>query len=237
MEKNKKGSITVEAILVLPIYILVILFIINFLNISYLQLTIQQGLNNAGRTLAQYCYAVDVTLGIERINDTKVDDGIEAVGTVVENFNTLTTSVGNIFSNFSIDNISEIIKEAQVFLNSIKTMKDVIGQIKGENVINYLLTTGTQMGVTTIVESVVDEYLTEMKVNRNLLKDGKINYRVFMCKKDNSENGEYKNDIVLVAEYKYEHSMFSMFTDGINMRQVVAVHPWIGGKTEGVRQK
>ena len=74
----------------------------------------------------------------------------------------------------------------------------------------------------------VDEYLTEMKVNRSML-DGGIRYRV--CMDDETQ------DIVLIATYRYQSGMFSLFTDGIDMRQVVVIHPWIGGKTQGIRQK
>ena len=85
-EKRRKGAITVEAVIVLPLYILVILFIINFLNISFLQLAIQQGLNNAGRTLSQYGYALDVAVGIETINSNQVDANVATVGPVVDTF-------------------------------------------------------------------------------------------------------------------------------------------------------
>ena len=33
--RNKRGAITVEAVLVLPVYTLAVLFIIHFLNVSY----------------------------------------------------------------------------------------------------------------------------------------------------------------------------------------------------------
>ena len=84
-ENGKKGAITVEAVMILPLYILVILFLINFMNITYTQLTVQQGLNNAGRMLAQYGYAMDVAVGLENLNDTAdVDTFEESTKTVFQ---------------------------------------------------------------------------------------------------------------------------------------------------------
>lgn len=226
----QKGSITVEATIILPVYLLAILFIINFLNISYLQLTIQQGLNNAGRTLSQYCYAIDLTFGMDKINQDadKIDGKVEEVQGVVTDFKEITGTVAGIFQEFSLDKLKELVNQGKAFLQSVKSMRSSLSQIKGQDVVEYLLTTGSEIGTSMLVEAIVDEYLTEMKVNRNML-DGTIRYRVCL-----SPEGE---DLVLIATYRYQSGMFSLFTDGIDMRQVVVLHPWIGGKTEGVRQK
>ena len=44
--QRQRGSLTVEAVVILPIYILVLLFVLNFMNIFYTQLARQEGLNN-----------------------------------------------------------------------------------------------------------------------------------------------------------------------------------------------
>ena len=226
--RNKRGAVTVEAVLVLPVYTLAVLFMIHFLNVSYLQLTIQQGLNNAGRTLAQYCYAVDMTMGLETINTNILDSKAETVKPVVENFNTVTAGIGDLFNDFSVEKLGTMVEQGKEFASSVKTMASSLNGIGGKDIVSYLLTTAAEGGTSLIVESIVEEYLTEMKVNRNML-DGKISYRVCMDDKT--------NDIILIATYRYHSGMFSMFTDGFDMRQVVAVHPWVGGATKGVRQK
>ncbi len=225
---NKKGAITVEAVMVLPVFMLVILCIIQFLNISYLQLVIQQGLNNAGRTLAQYGYALDVAVGIETVNTNHIDDNVATVQPVVHTFQEMTGDIASLFQDFSFDKVSSILGKGQELKGQVSTMITALKGITGKDVVSYLLTTGAEMGITMIVEGTVEEYLTEMKVNRNLL-DGNIQYQV--CMDDSTQ------DIVLIATYRYRSGMFSLFTDGIDMRQVVVVHPWIGGKTAGIRQK
>lgn len=227
-EKRRKGAITVEAVIVLPLYILLILFIINFLNISFLQLAIQQGLNNAGRTLSQYGYALDVAVGIETINSNQVDANVATVGPVVDTFQEISGDIGDLFQDFSFARVPSVLEKGKQLGEQVKTMASSLKSITGEDVVSYLLTTGAETGMSMLVEYTVDEYLTEMKVNRNML-DGRIRYRV--CMDDDTQ------DIVLIATYRYQSGMFSLFTDGIDMRQVVVIHPWIGGKTQGIRQK
>lgn len=224
---NQKGALTIEAMLVLPLYLLVITFVINFLNISYLQLTIQQGLNNAGKTLAQYCYAVDLTVGMDRLSETGLDAKAEKVGNVISETKDMMNSLGDVFSSFSFGKLKKLISKGKEFGASVKETKEALESITGEEVVSYLLTTATDVGTSMLVEALVEEYLTEMKVNRNML-DGDISYMACL--------GE-DNDIVLIATYRYQSGLFSMFFDGIDMRQTVVVHPWVGGKTESVREK
>ena len=232
---GQKGAITVEAVIILPVYILVILFIINFLNISYTQLTIQQGLNNAGRMLAQYGYALDIAVGLENLNDTEVIDNTE--GKVKEVFDSLMgedtgliPQIGRLFQSFSLEQLQSTVDSAMEIPDKVKSMAGAAKKINGKAIAHYLMASGTELGASMVVESMVEEYLDEMKVNRSLLageRGQEIHYYVSLDKDEN---------IVLIATYRYESPMFSLFTDGIDMRQVVVVHPWIGGETEGVRQ-
>lgn len=231
---KRKGAITVEAVIILPVYILVILFIINFLNISYMQLTVQQGLNNAGRMLAQYGYAIDIAVGLENLNDTEVID--TTAGKAKSVFESLTGSdglipkIGELFQGFSLSTLQGTVDSAKGVAEGTKELIAEAKNINGTSIAHYLLASGTEMGASQVVKNMVEEYLDEMKVNRSLLEGERgqeIHYYVSL---DGDEN------IVLIAAYRYKSPMFSLFTDGIDMRQVVVVHPWIGGKTEGVRQ-
>lgn len=225
----KKGAITVEAVIILPLYILVILFIINFLNISYLQLTIQQGLNNAGNVLAQYSYALDMAVGVENFNSNNVDENVAKAKTAYDSLKSFTSHLGSLFTDFSFEKLQNIITEGQSMAGDFDTMVTGFKSMSMEDIATYLLTTGAETGASMIVAGTVDEYLTEMKVNRSMIENNEIHYRV--CMDDDTQ------DIILIATYRYQSPMFSVFTDGIDMRQVVVVHPWIGGDTKGVRQK
>lgn len=225
----QKGAITVEAVIILPLYILVILFIINFLNISYLQLTLQQGLNNAGNILAQYCYALDMAVGVETFNTNNIDENVENAKTAFDSLKNITSGIGSLFTDFSFDKVLEIIDQGKQLAGEFNTMVTGFKALELKDIASYLITSGAETGASLIVAGTVDEYLAEMKVNRSMIQDNEIHYRV--CMDDETQ------DIVLIATYRYQSPMFSLFTDGIDMRQVVVVHPWIGGDTDGVRQK
>ena len=80
-----------------------------------------------------------------------------------------------------------------------------------------------------LVEAMVDDYLDQLKINRNMLPDG-IKYNLFV----DGTDGRY--DLVLQAEYVYDSPLFSVFIDGFRVRQQVVAHPWIGGSTPGLRK-
>ncbi len=233
-ENGKKGAITVEAVMILPLYILVILFLINFMNITYTQLTVQQGLNNAGRMLAQYGYAMDVAVGLENLNDTAdVDTFEESTKTVFQSLlgtDGLVSKIGQLFGHFSLEQLQEVVEGAKQLPDQVDTMKAAAENVDGKDIVNYLVASGTELGASMAVQSMVEDYLDEMKVNRNLLEGEKGKEFHYYASLDKDQN------IVLIVTYRYQSPMFSLFTDGIDMRQVVVVHPWVGGETPGVRQ-
>ncbi len=283
-EKKKKGVITVEATLVLPMYILAILFIINFLNIGYMQLVIQQGLNNAGQTFSQYCYAInmlipfDATTLSEKTVENKVED-IKGKVVPIKDFFSALSEIGTLVTNISsVEQLAPFLdKNSTEENNPIKKLTKATEQIKKEygdlmksamvsgtdkltgnsstekenklkellvdglllGIVNNVAAGGAEVATSFIVKSEVEQYLTEMKVNRSML-NGEISYHVFMVDKGEADSKEElsKNDMILMATYSYKPSMFSIFLkEGIPMKQVVVVRPFIGGSTDGVRQK
>ena len=62
--KNRRGVLTVEAAIILPIFIMVMVFILNMLSLFYFHLVMQQALLNAGRTLAQYGYVINEVMDL-----------------------------------------------------------------------------------------------------------------------------------------------------------------------------
>lgn len=221
---KKSGSMTVEATLIMPLFIMVMFFVIHFLNISYAQFVIQQGLNNAGNTLAKYGYAIDLFIGLDKFNNNSLDKNFQDVEKSFEEFNNMTDAVGKAFSEFSYDNIVNVLEEGKKFSQTLNNTAKGFKDINGEKIVSYLLTSGSEVGVSKLVESIVEEYLSEMHVSKGYL-DGDIKYQVMM-------NKDY--DICLVATYRYKSPFFPDFYDGVNMRQVVVVRPWIGGKTKGL---
>lgn len=228
--KKARGSMTVEATIVLPFYILLLLFLANFMNIYYLHQAVQYGLNNAGSVLAQYCYAVDQTIGMDKFSVSEQTQGkFSDIGSAMESFNSATQKAMSTFDDgITIDKLDELISNGKNFASATTNLANKLKAVKGDDLVSYLLTTAGETGGGMIVESMVEDYLDQMKVNRNLLS-GDIQYALYI---DNSTN-----DLILKAAYCYNDPMFSIFTEGFAIEQQVVVHPWIGGKTPGLRGK
>lgn len=228
--KRARGSMTVEATIVLPFYILLLMFLANFMNIYYLHQAVQFGLNNAGSVLAQYCYAVEQTVGMDKFSvSEETQEKFSDIGSAMETFNSATQQAMSTFDGgITIDKLGELINNGKSFANASANLANKLRSVKGDDLVSYLLTTASEAGGGMIVKAMVENYLEQMKVNRNLLS-GDIQYALYM---DNSTN-----DLILKAAYCYNDPMFSIFTDGFAIEQQAVVHPWIGGSTPGLRGK
>lgn len=230
--KKRRGSITVEATIILPIYILVLLFVLNFMNIFYTQLAVQEGLNSTASTVAQYCYVADLLVGVDRFSlseetSSDVDNVVTGVKSVQNNLD----GVISIFSeDFELSKIGDAIGKGEDLLKSVGDLGTAVkGIANKEDIVNLLLAGSVEAGGSAALSALMNSYLDKMKINRNLI-DGPM---VFTLAMDSSNS----NDLVLSAYYHYKDPMLSNFVDTIDMKQSVVVHPWIGGVTEGLRQK
>lgn len=226
---KKKGAMTVEAAIVLPLYILLLTFLANFLNVYYLHTVVQHGLNSAASTLAQYCYAVDLTLGIDQLSlQEETSAKAQELGDAINNFYDASTDALELFnSGITLDNLSQLLSSGQTFVNASSNLVSKVRGVTGEDVANLVLTGMVETGGGMLVEALVDDYLDQMKINRDWIA-GDIQYGLYITSDEN-------HDLVLTARYEYGDSLFSLFTDGFAIRQQAVVHPWIGGSTPGLR--
>jgi hypothetical protein len=67
--KNKKGSLTLEAAISLPIFMCVFLTIAFFMRVVYIQNNVQYALNGAANELSTYSYLYSVS-GFQELNDS-----------------------------------------------------------------------------------------------------------------------------------------------------------------------
>mgnify|MGYP001082897537 CR=1 FL=1 len=226
-----RGAITVEATIVIPFYVILLVFLANFMNIFYMHQVVQFGLHNAGSVLAQYGYAIDNTIGLDKF---ELDDGLKEQATgLVDAFNNFGDSAQKTLSFFqkgiSLDSLAELVDNGKEFANASTNLANKLRAVKGEDLVNYLVASAGEAGGGMIVKVMVEQYLDQMNVNRDLL-DGDIHYSLYL-----SSDGHH--DFILKATYCYKDPLFSIFTDGFVIEQQVAVHPWIGGSTGGLRGK
>ncbi len=247
--RQQRGSLTVEAVVILPIYILVLFFVLNFMNIFYMQLAIQEGLNNTAAVIGKYCNVAAVTVGMDAFN---LQETTSTVGAVVEPVTEIMNSAGGIVTVFTKEGFNagsfetlkshgESLKENFDKLHDefpdMATAKSKAKEL-GKQLPNLLISGGVELLGSLGVSASMERYLSEMKVNQNLLEgDPGQKIRFLLAIDDtNGPDGTPRYDLVLTAQYTYKDPMFSIFFDSIEMKQSVVVHPWIGGKTEGLRK-
>lgn len=232
--KNRRGVLTVEAAIILPIFIMVMVFILNMLSLFYFHLVMQQALLNAGRTLAQYGYVIDEVMDLmggdlellalqEETSNTETELAT-LINNVKDSGNNLVQSMGEV-QNF-LDNLPVIMSSGQEFSNSLTALVKKLDELSeddgtGKMIVNYLLASAMNVAGGKFVEWMVGDYLTNMQAKTDTLNE--IKYGLYV------EAGT--KDIILVAYYDYELP-FDFFPV-LHLQQLVRVHPWIGGETEG----
>lgn len=230
--KKIRGSITVEATIVLPIYILMLVFFMSFLNIFYIKMVVQSGLNNAGTTISQYCYAIDLTLpgGMSNFTLKESTPGkVNAISDGIDDFVGSAQRTLDVFNKpFSLDLLSSLINNGRDFLTAGEKLAKALKNVDGDDIKNYLFASAAETGGGLLVKTMVERYLDDMGVNRGLI-DGDIEYEMYISNSN--------SDLVLIARYLFKNSTFSIFMEKpFYIEQQVVVHPWIGGSTKGLRK-
>lgn len=225
-QNKKKGTITVEAIIVLPIFLLVIFFIINFFNIFYTHLVMYQALDNVGAVLAQYGHVVDEVVGLEHFGLNKETKELEK--NISTNLNQMLDSgkslIDDLNQGINFSTIPQILENGKDFTNNVKIFAGTIQSVDGTEIVNYLVSSAIDGAGGYLVELLIGDYLQQMQVNQELL-NGKIRYKVYVDV--NGISGQ-KNDMILIAYYDYKNPMFSIFLDEIHLKQTIRIHPWVG---------
>lgn len=230
---KQKGSITLELCLIFPLYIVVIMFILNMMNVYYLHSVVQQGLNNAAKALAQYCYLVDKTGYLDTASGwftMEADTSQRSIG--------LQSSIGEITD--SAQSIMTVLNDG-VTLNELLGIKDEIGnfasaleaaanevsQIKMDNIKDFIISEAANGGTGLLAGVMVNAYINDMRLD---LKGIEIDYT----------NSKFlygaNKEITLVATYTYDRLFLLDFgiDDSVEVVQMATARPWIGDQSGGV---
>ena len=223
--RRRKGVLTVEAAIILPIFIMVMVFILSILKLFYFHLVMQQALQNVGITLAQYGYVIDKVTDLETFSlkaDTKkAEDGL--ANSVTNFLNTGSELAPMVTGKISLDNITEIIDKGKTLGTDAKEVVEAVKNVTDkEIIINYLLVSAMNDAGGRFVEWMTRDYLDAMEAKNETLQNFEYAFYV--------EAGT--KDFLLVAEYDYQLPF--LVTKPIRIQQAVRVHPWVGGETEGI---
>lgn len=107
-KRNCKGSMTVEAVLVLPIFIFAFMAFLIVTKYIYLQVVLQNAINQSAKEIARYSYIVTkvsaldfLTQGTSEQSQQYMDSTNEYVGNIMEFFDVLQTESENVEENLS----------------------------------------------------------------------------------------------------------------------------------------
>lgn len=208
-----KGALTVEASIVMPIFILAILSLAMFLRVLYAYEIVGQAVDNVANDMATLTYLYDKSslLTIQKDIDsnlqTKAKNASESIDTITQEFNNLlndgTFSAGDIF-----DSINYIINDK-------------------ESLLAYPIDQGYE-----ILKTKIGSLLAGALFNRYLSQDRLSSLYIEQFNFDSSRflytTGIYNNQIDLIASYKIAIPDPLNILGDIDIRQGITVRAWTG---------
>lgn len=235
-QKKRKGVLTVEAAIILPIFIMVMFFILSIMKLFYFHLVMQQALQNVGRTFAQYGYVIDDLIGLHRFTMSEETQKVEEelkqdAGAAIESSKKLIAEVKNSFSGkasgFGPDKIGEVIDLGKDFGEKLGKLAKTLKSLKGKEVIiiNYLFASAMNEVGGGFVKWMVGDYLDNMQASNGTITN--IKYSLYVDAREGADGKvSGTKDIILIVDYDY--SLDFIFFDKVRIRQTVRVHPWTG---------
>lgn len=228
---KNRGSLTVEAMLVLPLVLISWLTIINLINIYYLQFGIQQALNSTAQRVSEYCYLMDRMGQLDKLSEVLAMDSSTS-GTssqLKEGISGLTgyaKEIGSLLSDFSLDKIGDIKDNVTGFTDSAQTAFEALGDMDLEDLKDYFLSELSSAGTGMLIGGMVNACIEDLDID---LKDvSKIDYS-----KSQFLYGD-QQQITLVATYTYHNPLGFWFFSDVQMAQMITVRPWIGASGSGL---
>ncbi len=210
---KKSGSLTVEASIALPIFICVILSIILFIRILYVEQTMQHAITEAANEIGMYSY-VYVGCGIDQASNRIGEKIADVFNNNIEEFmNGL-----KLFSNKSTDLMKGSINNEA--LDLFKTLGDKTISIDMLNVVSLPL-----------IKMFVMKNLKEgdLDINKKLKYLGVVNGVEGLDFSDSRLLNDGDN-VKIVVKYKLKIPLPINFLSNINIKQNVLVRAWLGGE-------
>lgn len=208
MNKRKiKGSITIEAALALPLFLLGFMAIVSLVYIVQTESSIQYGVNQVSREISQYCYIAD------KLSLTAVAENTSlTLGDAVENVCGLSGLM---------DNSDEDSSESESAVSSIANI--ILGERSEESVNGSVTEIICRMLIPKFISAdrtSADKYLQALS---GITVDD-INFRYSSILRDGQT-------INIVAVYKVRLKTFGLIDDGIEltMRNSACTKAWLPG--------
>lgn len=251
INRGKRGSLTVEAALVLPIFICAILTIGFFTKIVYTHEIIQHAITEAVNEMASSSYLY-YTSGIQDIDNTinseleeKKQKSQEHLDSITDCYRELNNSIGelksdskDIYEGLGSGEVSGIpewidgtISEGENIQKNIGEIQSVIKDIgndpKGEmiSLAALIAKAGYDRGKTEIGNTLIRYYIGKHGITEDKLKNLNIKELDF------SSSSYFNNnqDIDVIVKYNIHIPLPIKFTDHIHIVQRATARAWMGG--------
>ena len=249
--KFKRGSLTVEAAFILPLFIFFMLFFIFFIKILFIQENIQHAINETANEIAVYAYLYDnVQLkDIQQQTYMNLDNKSENWNSTIEQVLIQGESLSRNIDNVNITNNQTVTNANNIKLNmeGISDLKDNIESefesiiININNIVDGLsgafnnldgwLSSGNRdtyeyaldtIGIG-ITKLIFKDYISDEELKSYGIERGLegLNFR-------NSEYMLRDDDISIVVQYKVKLPFKLIYIDEINLTQRVTTRAWTG---------
>lgn len=239
-KNNEKGMMTVEAVLSLVPFILVVLGIISFINVFMVHNKIQYAMYQSGSELTAYTYYYEA-LGIRK-GDQALKEDIDRETVEIDSAIKETTEFIGQLESLSTDNIEETIhsgkEAADAGMTLIRDPQDLLRNLvyygieKGEDALkSWILDTISSALIPVYLESTFSPS-QPMTADQYLRKAGVVNgvKGLDFSESQLFEDNRYKM-IDIVVEYDLEISFFELFLKKpvVHVVQRCAVPAWLDG--------
>lgn len=248
---REKGSLTVEAALVLPIFICAILTVGFMTKLVYVQETVQHAIDEAANEMASTSY-IYYTSGIYDIDDTlsnelndKKEKSEEHIEKIVECYKELSDSIskiqidsGNFYEDINGANLYDsakplkhIVSDGENIDDNIDELQSIIEEIasdpKGEiiSLASLMAKEGYDNSKTIIGNALIRHYMNKHGLSNNRLE------RLNIEKLDLSSSTYFEDseDIDVIVKYNFDMPLPIKFVNYFTIVQRAKVRAWMGG--------
>lgn len=255
MDKRKRGSLTVEAVIAFSVFISFMFMLLSMVKISLVKITLENAVSETAKYIASASYPIGM------FNDI-ADDSNKTVKADIAELN-----IGKDFQTKGVEALYEVLfadSEAKALKSGDSGIDEMFKVFKnaGENMIKDIVLIGAENIISKGGSKVVGNIVSEI-IDNSYVAINKENLTVTIAKlpvpqrtydigyntKQFTDMGLTKNDfnkddVVIGVEYIYKLSFPFMTSIDIKMREAAVEHAWLNGgagnvttRTEGLKIK
>lgn len=232
-QSKQSGVLAVEAALTYPLFLIVIVTIVNLLNIYYTQAVMQQAIQHTANRIAEYGYAVKAVNGLDAF--TLEQETSAKTAMLQQAFagmgQSAAAAVEPLSSGLRIDRLDEVIDSFGQFGQHADTLVQTLQTVDEDDIVDVFVAALADGVAEGIIRELTMQTLREMKVDMSRIPEEDMWFESSLFAAADSRN------ITITVTYAYKNPLMLKLFDKIWLRQTVTVRPWIGGKEDGLWKK